>query len=151
MTARVPGWAIGNAFQSYLWPLSWWNADFVGSILDLQRMFRVVAAWFSKWSHKCVGHWLSVEHKPLMKWFLNVCMARSAAFTRWLAGSTNCHLQFCARRYFLRRVNAWLSVTLNVGLCPFPVSSVKILSNASIIVLSYTFAIGSAKIELVLY
>ena len=131
MTARVPGGAIGNSFQSYLCPLSWWNADFVGSILYLRRMFSVVAAWFSNWSHNWVGHWLSVEHKPLMKWFLNVWMARLAALTQWLACSTNCHLQCFERRYFLRGVTAWLSVTFKVSLCPFSVNSVKTLSNAS--------------------
>ena len=103
---------------------------FVGSILDLWIMFNLVAGWFANWSHNCVRHWLSVDHKPLMKWFLNVWMARSAALTRWLVGSTNCYLQFFERRYFLRGVTAWFSVTLKVGLCPFPVNSLNTLSDA---------------------
>ena len=60
-----------------------------------------------------------------MRCFFNVCLARSAAFTRWLWGSTNCHLHcFVFWKAFSGRA-AWLSVTFNFGLCP----CASILSN----------------------
>ena len=40
---------------------------------------------------------------------------------------------------------AWLLVTLNIGLCPFSVNSVKTVSKASTDVAALTFAIGSGK------
>ena len=63
-------------------------------------------------------------------------MARSAALTLWLDGSTNCHLHFLVLRNALIGLVAWLSVTFKVGLYPFSVSSLKTSSNALNIVSS---------------
>ena len=77
----VPGGARGVALKSWIpWSYSW--ADSFGLILDVCSMLRVSSAWSSRRHHRCKGKFLSTEHKPLMKWFLNVLMARSAAF-RW--------------------------------------------------------------------
>ena len=56
-----------------------------------------------------------------MKWFLKVCIAHSAALTRWLLGSTNWTVPFCCCMKSLMGSAAWLSVTLNVGLYPWVV------------------------------
>jgi hypothetical protein len=78
-------------------------------------MLQVMVACCAKWDHSWKGKFLSVMHKPLMKWFLKVCMARSAALTRWLYGSTSWMLQFFVVRNCLMGALAWLSVTLSVG------------------------------------
>ena len=53
-------------------------ADRFGLIRDVRNIFRVSSAWSRRRHHKCSGKFLSTEHKPLIKLFLNVCMARSA-------------------------------------------------------------------------
>ena len=54
--------------------------------------FKVISACFVRLFHNCSGHSLSAQQKPLMRWFLNDWITRSAAFTQLLWGSTNCHL-----------------------------------------------------------
>ncbi len=48
-------------------------ADLDGSLCAIQSMF--------SWSNSCIGKFGSVEHKPLIKWFLKASFAISAALT----------------------------------------------------------------------
>ena len=125
-TRRDPCGAIGWAFQLYRCPCSWWNANFDRLTWAFCRMFNVMTACCAIWSHNCSGHSMSVVHSPLTKWFLKVWMACLAALTWWLCGLTNCQRYPSDFRHALSGGAAWLSVTLNVGLWPLSVSSVKI-------------------------
>ena len=61
----------------------------------------------------------------------------------------NCHLQSSFLRYAFSGVVAWLSVTLNVGLYPLVARSVKMSSNAAMMLSSVRFLIGFAKMAFV--
>ena len=148
-TALVPGGAIRHAFQSYISPCMEWYVDLSGCFLDVLTRFNVMHAWVVSVSHSCMGQSWSVDARPLTKWFLYVWMALSAACTLWLLGSTNCHLQSSFLRFALSTVVAWLLVTLNCGFYPFAVRSLKISSNADMIVSSFKCFIGIAKMTLV--
>ena len=56
-----------------------------------------------------------VEERPLMKWFLKVWMACSAALMQWFDGLTHCHLNPCVLRNTLIGAVAWFSNKLNLG------------------------------------
>jgi len=87
-------------------------------LLDQYRMCgkRVISDCVVSPSHSCSGQLQLVEHSPLIKWFLKDWMARSAALTQRLLGSTNWHLTSSFLRYSLIGFVAWLSVTLKLCL-----------------------------------
>jgi hypothetical protein len=64
-------------------------ADNCGLILDPRRMLSVSNACGRSLSHKCSGNIGSHDANPAIKWFLNVCIALSAALRRWMCGGTN--------------------------------------------------------------
>ena len=97
----------------------------------------------------CAGKSLSVVHKPEMKWSLKVCMARSAASTLWLCGSTNCSFMFFFCRYVLIFYDATLSRMFSVGLNLLSVRYVTHAWNAVIISLSDEIFILLTKISFV--
>ena len=84
----VPGGANGVVLKSSM-PCSCSWAERFGLILDVCNMFNVSSAWSSRQHHRCRGKFLSTEHKPLMKWFLNVHIAHSAALRRWICGGVS--------------------------------------------------------------
>jgi hypothetical protein len=65
------------------------DAESLGLILDVLKMFNVMTACGNNMSHKCIGNDLSVEHRPRIKWSLNDLIALYAAFRLWLYGGTN--------------------------------------------------------------
>ena len=85
---------------------------FLGLIIDVRNVLHVMTACSVIVFHIWKGHSTSVEHRPLIKWVLNVWIARSAA----LVGSTNCQSQFSVLRKAFMGFVAWLSVTLKEGL-----------------------------------
>ena len=84
----VPGGPSGVLLKLKV-PCSCAHADNLGLSLDARNRFNVMVAWSSSLSHKCKGKSLSTLHNPAMKWFLNVLIARSAAFRRWMPGGTS--------------------------------------------------------------
>ena len=81
----------------------------------------------------------------LIKSFLNVWMARSAAFTLWLFGSMNWISQPWDVTTFLMADAGWLSVTLKVGLYPLLASLSNTAVKAMIILSPFVDGITSAK------
>ena len=144
-TARVPGGAIGYAFQSYLCPFNWWYTDFVGSMCEVRSMLSVITActaiWFPKlnWPLAIGG---SEPTDEVVLESLDGAFRGIYAMVGWL---NYCHWHPAFLRYALMGFVAWLSVTLNFGLYPFSVSSVNISSNALIMVSSFTSGIGIAN------
>ena len=102
-----------------------WYADLFGCFLLVRHKFKVISACFVRLFHNCSGHSLFVQQKPLMMWFLKVCIALPAAFTLWFWGSTNCHLHSFVFKNAFSGSAAWLSVTFSNDLWPF----YSILSN----------------------
>jgi hypothetical protein len=88
ITALHPRGASGNLFQLYRLLIAS-LADFVGLRHEGCSMFRVFLTCGVKRSHSWRGNLLSVVARALIKCALKVCMcmACSAAFTRWLLGS----------------------------------------------------------------
>ena len=73
-------------------------------------------ACFISLYHSTDGNVSSHVLIPSIVLFLNVCIARYAAFTRWLCGSTSCITMFSSSRYLLTDLEATLSMLLNTGL-----------------------------------
>ena len=80
VSALVPGGARGVSLKSKSPNESAW-ADFRGFILDVRSKFSVKVACSSNLCHWEMGKCGSALHSPVIKWFLNVRMARSAALT----------------------------------------------------------------------
>ena len=76
---------------------------------------------------------------------LKVCIACSAAFTRWLWGSTTCNLQSFLVRNFLMCLVAWLSMIFNFGLNPFCSNSIKYALYALNMLMASNPAMGMAR------
>ena len=99
MMAFVPGGANGYAFQLYLWPCSWWYADLEGSMWEVHRRLSVMMACSVMVSHNWRGQLLSVEHKPLMKWFLKVWMVNLVAHGGCGASPVECQCPLLQGKY----------------------------------------------------
>jgi hypothetical protein len=67
----------------------WAWADSCGFILERQRRLIVMGHWGNSLPHRLRGKYLLVEQTPAMKLFLNVRMARSAAFRRCTWGGAS--------------------------------------------------------------
>ena len=65
------------------------HADILGFILHGLTMFSVISACFNRWHHRDIRKLGWSMQSMVMKWFLNVLIARSAAFFLWLCGGTN--------------------------------------------------------------
>ncbi len=59
-------------WNSVPWRISY--ADLDGSLHSIWSMLGEFLAWGRSWSHGCIGKFVTVEHKPVMKWFLMVWM-----------------------------------------------------------------------------
>ena len=77
---------------------------------------------------------------------MKVCITHSAAFTRWLCGSTGCILMFSSSRYFLTALKYTLSMILKTGLKPLFVKYVMFSLKVSIVDESLKYFIGVARI-----
>ena len=111
-------------------------------------MLSVSCACGTNCVHSTSGKSSSQVHSPAMKWLLYVRMARSAALTRWLCGSTSCTpMSASSFKYFTIAFDAMLSKMLNLGLNPLFLRYSIFSLNTSIIVSSFVFAIGSTRIE----
>lgn len=99
--------------------------------------------------HIAAGQFGSIVQNPAMRWFLKVWIALSAAFTRWLCGSTNCILMLLASRYVCTVLLATLSIILNCGLKPRLVRYSTLLRYASMMEVSLTSVTGVARMALV--
>ena len=143
----VPGGARGVALKSCTpWSCSW--ADRFGLILDMHKMFKVSSAWFSRRHHRCSGKFLSTEHKPLMKWFLNVCIAHSAALCRWICGGVSRYFVCSTSMKFFSTLEASLSNQCSCGLRPRHVSILYMSSYALMVSLSCLLFSGLTWIKL---
>ena len=63
--------------------------DRFGLIIDLCMRFIVVVACYNSLPQSCNGKFGLTLHNHAIKWFLNVRIARSAAFLRCMFGVTN--------------------------------------------------------------
>ena len=77
---------------------------------------------------------------------LNVLIACSAAFTRWLCGSTGFIMMLSYYRYFLNDLDATLSMMLKTGLNPLFVKYVMFSLKVPIMDLSFKYFTGVARI-----
>ena len=68
---------------------------------------------------------------------LNICIARSAVFTRWLCGSTGCIMMFSSYRYFLNALEDTLLMMLKAGLKPLFVNYVMFHLKFTIVDVSF--------------
>ena len=104
------------------------------------------SAWTRRRSHSASGKSLSHEAKPAIQWFLNVLMARSAAFLRCILGGVNsyCFLFFVSA-CFRSRLHSLSSRKFFVG-WPWLVRRLCNSSHASAIVLACLFFRGVARI-----
>ena len=76
---------------------------------------------------------------------MNVCISRSAEFTRWLCGSTSFILMFFYSRYFFTDLEATLPMMLKTGLKPCFVKYVIFSLKISIVDSSFRFLTGVAR------
>ena len=119
----VPGGASGVALKSWV-PLICSCADRFGLICDMCSIFKVSSAWSSRRHHKRNGKFLSTEHKPLMKWFLKVRMARLAALRLRICSGVSWYWVCSLAMKFFQALEASLSSQCNFGLRPRLVSMV---------------------------
>ena len=84
----MPGGANGM-WLKLLSPSNMAYADMLVFSCEILIRLIVSSAWRRSSFHNCIGKNLLTVHKPAMKWFLKVCMARSAAFTQCMCGSKN--------------------------------------------------------------
>ena len=84
---------------------------------------------------------------PEFFWFLNVCIAHSAAFTRWLCVSTSFILMLSSSRYFLTDLEATLSMILKTDLNPLFVKYAIFFLKFSIVDESFKSFTGIARIK----
>ncbi len=82
-----PGGASGWLLKSWF-PLTMACADSLGFNLELLSRFKVRSACAISRSHSLIGNACGRDANPARKWFLNVRIARSAAFLRCWAGGT---------------------------------------------------------------
>ena len=87
-SARVPGGAKGVLLKLYS-PSKSAQADKFSLYRTVRSRFRDISACQSSSHQSCNEKELSTVHSPTIKWFLNVWIASSAAFTLCLCGSTN--------------------------------------------------------------
>ena len=85
--------------------------------------------------------------RPEFFWFLNVCIAHSAAFTRWLCVSTSFILMLSSSRYFLTDLEATLSMILKTYLDPLFVKYAIFFLKFSIVDESFKSFTGIARIK----
>lgn len=81
MVALVPMGHHGTLLKSWT-PSRTWYADTFGWTLEVRSMFRESCACGINLDQIAAGQCLSMVQNPEIRWFLNVWMARSAAFTR---------------------------------------------------------------------
>ena len=72
----------------------WACAESLGLTLKPRSRFRVWSAWGSSLSHRFIGKLGGVEHRPAMKWFLNVWIALSALLRRWRPDGVSWNLMY---------------------------------------------------------
>ena len=94
---QIPGGAKGDRLKSTA-PCTWAWADDLGLILEPRRRLSDSSAFGNNLSHKCNGKCLSTLHRPAMKWFLNMRIARSAALRRC---SNPCKVVGCEYKVYL--------------------------------------------------
>ena len=75
-------------------------------------------ACFISLYHSTDGNVSSHVLIPSIVLFLNVCIARYAAFTRCFCGSTSCMIMFYSSKYLLTDLEATLSMILKTDLNP---------------------------------
>jgi hypothetical protein len=120
----------------------------LGLIRDVRRRFRVIVAWGTSLSHRCIGKLGSVVARPAMKWFLNVRMARSAAFARWTPGGTNWYWMCSVSMYRFSTAEHSLSIRCSLGRRPARMRVLTTAVYAARISFAVLVGIGTACIEL---
>ena len=120
-----PSGTMIRVFQSYLWSRKLWYADVSLLVCEVCRRWTVITACVVRWFYNYAGQFTSVKHRPLMKWLLNAWMTHSVAFTWWVNGSANFHLQSHSTMYTFSRPVALLSIKLNLSMNLRSVSSVN--------------------------
>lgn len=98
MVALVPIGHQGTLLKSWT-PSRTWYAETFGCTLEVRNMFNESCACGMNLLHMAAGQSLSIVQNPAMRWFLKVWMARSAALTLWLCGSTSWILMSSVSRY----------------------------------------------------
>ena len=73
-----PGGAMGVRLKSK-GPCSAVCADILGLVLDARMRLSVRTACGTRRHQRCIGKLSGVEHKPTMKWYLQVWIPRSSA------------------------------------------------------------------------
>jgi hypothetical protein len=122
-------------------------ADIAGFIWEQRIKLRQLWTCGMSLSHNCMGKLMLVEARAAMNASLNVWMACSVAFTRWLCGLMSCNSHLFSDRNFLIYFVAWLSIMFSLGLNPLAVSSSKCFLYALNMVLSSRPAMGVAKMQ----
>jgi len=81
----------------------------LGLRCDPWRRLSISIACGRSCSHKCSGKSLSTLHSPVIKWFLNIWIACSAALWQWTCGGTNWKSMALAAMYSLSALDVLLS------------------------------------------
>ncbi len=96
-------------------PWTYWYAEMVGASLDCQGKFKVSIDYGSSLAQIRIRNVSSNPTRITLKWFLNVCITRSAKFSLWLSGGTSWIVQFFFISAF-SSADASLSIKCVVGL-----------------------------------
>ena len=146
-STRIPGGAMGSLLKLY-GPNNCDHAECLGLIRDPRSRLMVMSACGNNRSHRLTGKSMSVLHRPAMKWFLNVRIARSAALVRCCPGAASWYLILLTLKYDFIIPEHSLSSICTCGPLPLLRSISCILRVAASSVVAFLFPIGSASIAL---
>ena len=119
--------------------------------LDVHSGFNMSCPCSINWHHSCMGQFGSRVPIPTRQGFFHVCMACSAALTRWSSGFMSWMLAFvdCINCWIFWL--HWLSMTFSFGLKPLFMNFWYTSWNASSSEVSYWSCKAITKIALLLY
>ena len=116
-----PGGTIGVILKSNV-PQIMLYVDSMGLIIFGCGIFKVISAWYSSQSHKCIGNPSSTLLSLVKKWFFQVPIAYSSAFRWCVCAGTSCKSTFSFSinsrsnfetlfsNIFIWGVNTWLTI-----------------------------------------
>ena len=124
-------------------------AEREGLRLEARREFSVKVHWGRSLSHSCIRKLGSTVQSPVIRWFLYVLIARSAAFLLCICGGTRWKLTLCLMHASLISSEHSLSRMWSDGASPCDFRVLKMSSHASLMLVPRRLLIARAWIELV--
>ena len=98
---------------------------------DGRNKFNVISACGSNLSHRFSGNFSGKEQRPAMKWFLNVCISRSAMFRRCEPVGVNWHWMLSLLINCSSSSDVSLSRVCSMGVKPHDLSFAMHVLNAA--------------------